>query len=102
MFAIAIVMSNSLFLMLRFFFKEALGVTPNDFEQKHLKHLNQEDQERILKNMRENTDYMQAAQSWISIFVVFASPMFINLAITILSGDRVSEILITYDMLADN
>ena len=52
--------------------------------------------------MRENTDYMQAAQTWIFIFVVFASPMFINLAIMLMTGDKASEILITYDMLSDN
>ena len=52
--------------------------------------------------MRENTDYMQAAQTWIFIFVVFASPMVINLCIRICSGDQFSEILITYDLLTDN
>ena len=52
--------------------------------------------------MRENTDYMQAAKPYIFVFVVFASPMFINLGIRLMSGDNVSEILINYDMLADN
>ena len=88
--------------MLRFCFKEKLLSPAYDFELTLLKDKDQKAKERILKNMRENTDYMQAAQTWIFVFVVFASPMFINLGIRLMSGDDVSEILINYDMLADN
>ena len=80
-FAFGIVCANSLFLMLRFFMREKMIVIPKIFEYNKLHDLDVDERDTILKKMRENTDYMKAAQYWITLYVIYASPMFINAGI---------------------
>ena len=64
-FAFGIVCANSLFLMFRFFMREKMTINPKSYEHKKLKDLDADKRDMILKKMRENTDYMKAAQYWI-------------------------------------
>ena len=61
--------------------REKMIVIPKSFEYNKLHDLDVDERDTILKKMRENTDYMKAAQYWITLYVIYASPMFINAGI---------------------
>ena len=96
-YAFAIVFGNVLYLLLRSCFRNTTEIAPRDYESKKYSH-----DKELTKRMRENTDYLKGVYLFMSIFVIFSCPLFVNIMILVLDDDNYRKVLITPTLLKDD
>ena len=76
-------------------------LAPVDYESILVKDKSDDDKNKILKQMRESTDFLRGNFSLISIFAAFACPFFMNIFIMLTRGENIAKLFVGYEFLTD-